>query len=78
MTWSAARPFTISTALKAAGYPRRYPKWGGKIHSVPRPSDPPARRQPGGSISGIDEHQELGQTAIDNGFRIAHRRVCAS
>ena len=47
-------------------------KWGGKIHSVPHPSDP-ARRAAieSRSIDAIFDEgiKSWGQTALDNGFR---------
>ncbi|MGZ8531362.1 MAG: hypothetical protein ACXW6J_12195 [Candidatus Binatia bacterium] len=47
-------------------------KWGGKIHSVPRPSDPSRRAAiEDGSIDAVFDEgiKSWGQTAIDNGFR---------
>ena len=65
--------FTVSETLKAAGFTLAdIRKWGGKIQSVSRPSDP--RRRAGisdGSINAVFDEgiKSWGQTAIDNGFR---------
>jgi len=69
----SATMFTVSATLKAAGFTLAdIKKWGGKIHSVPRPSDPRRRAAiVDGSIdAAFDEGiKSWGQTAIDNGFR---------
>ncbi len=72
MTGSATM-FTVSATLKAAGFTLAdIQKWGGKIQSVPRPSDP--RRRAALEAKTIDAVfdegiKSWGQTAIDNGFR---------
>lgn len=69
----SATMFTVSATLKAAGFTLAdIQKWGGKIHSVPRPSDPRRRAAiADGSINAIFDEgiKSWGQTAIDNGFR---------
>ena len=60
--------------LKAAGFSlAEMRRWGGKIHEVPRPSDPePARRhrERRGQRDVRRRHQELGPNGIwNNGFR---------
>ncbi len=69
----SATMFTISATLKDAGFSLAdIKKWGGKIHSVPRPSSP-ARRAAiiDGSINAIFDEgiKSWGQTALDKGFR---------
>jgi uncharacterized protein len=70
---SSATMFTIAATLRAAGFSlSQIRKWGGEIHSVPRPSDPRRR-------AAIENHtidavfdegiKSWGQTAINNGFR---------
>jgi TRAP-type uncharacterized transport system substrate-binding protein len=65
--------FTISAVLRAAGFSLAdIRKWGGKIHSVPRPSDPDRRASiESGTINAIFDEgiKSWGQTALDNGFR---------
>ena len=69
----SATTFTVSATLKAAGFTLAdIRKWGGKIHSVPRPSYPGRRAAIGdGSIDAVFDEgiKSWGQTAIDNGFR---------
>jgi len=69
----SATMFTVSATLKAAGFTLAdIRKWGGKIHSVPRPSYPGRRAAIGdGSIDAVFDEgiKSWGQTAIDNGFR---------
>ncbi len=69
----SATMFTVSATLKAAGFTLAdIKKWGGKIHSVPRPSDPGRRAAiEDGSIDAVFDEgiKSWGQTAIDNGFR---------
>jgi TRAP-type uncharacterized transport system substrate-binding protein len=70
---SSATMFTVAATLRAAGFSLAdIRKWGGKIHSVPRPSDPGRRAaiQSGAVNAVFDEGiKSWGQTAIDNGFR---------
>ena len=69
----SATMFAVSATLKAAGFTLAdIKKWGGKIHSVPRPSDPSRRAAiEDGSIDAVFDEgiKSWGQTAIDNGFR---------
>jgi TRAP-type uncharacterized transport system substrate-binding protein len=69
----SATMFTVSAVLRAAGFTLAdIRRWGGKIHSVPHPSDP-ARRAAieSRSIDAIFDEgiKSWGQTALDNGFR---------
>lgn len=70
---ASATMFTVSAVLRAAGFTLRdIVKWGGKIHSTPRPSDPGRRAAiVDGSVDAIFDEgiKSWGQTAIDNGFR---------
>ncbi len=70
---ASATMFTVAATLRAAGFSLAdIRKWGGKIHSVPRPSDPRRRAaiQSGAINAVFDEGiKSWGQTAIDNGFR---------
>ena len=70
---ASATMFTVSATLKAAGFTLAdIKKWGGKIHSVPRPSDPSRRAAiEDGSIDAVFDEgiKSWGQSAIDNGFR---------
>jgi len=65
--------FTVSAVLRAAGFSLAdIGKWGGKIHSVPRPSDPRRRAAiANGTIDAIFDEgiKSWGQTALDSGFR---------
>ena len=69
----SATMFTVSATLKAAGFTLAdIRKWGGKIHSVSRPSDPGRRAGiADGSINAVFDEgiKSWGQTALDNGFR---------
>jgi len=69
----SATMFTVSATLKAAGFTLAdVKKWGGKIHSAPRPSDPSRRAAiEDGSIDAVFDEgiKSWGQSAIDNGFR---------
>ena len=69
----SATMFTVAATLRAAGFSLAdIRKWGGKIHSVPRPSDPGRRAaiQSGTVDAVFDEGiKSWGQTALDNGFR---------
>jgi hypothetical protein len=70
---ASATMFTISAVLKAAGFSfRQIVRWGGKLHAMPRPSDP-RRRQAieSGAVNAIFDEgiKSWGQTALDNGFR---------
>jgi TRAP-type uncharacterized transport system substrate-binding protein len=70
---SSATMFTISATLRAAGFSlAQIRKWGGKIHSMPRPSHPGRRAAiVDGTIDAVFDEgiKSWGQTAIDNGFR---------
>ncbi|HSK31106.1 MAG TPA: TAXI family TRAP transporter solute-binding subunit [Candidatus Limnocylindria bacterium] len=65
--------FTVSAVLRAAGFSlANIRAWGGKIYSVPRPSDPRRRAAiENGTINAIFDEgiKSWGQTAIDHGFR---------
>ena len=63
--------FTVSAVLRAAGLLADMRKWGGKIHSVPHPSDPAAGgdREPLHRCDFRRGIKSWGQTALDNGFR---------
>lgn len=68
-----ATMFTVAAVLRAAGFSLAdIRKWGGKIHALPRPSDP-ARRTgiESRSVNAIFDEgiKSWGQTAVDNGFR---------
>ena len=69
----SATMFTVSATLRAAGFSLSdIRKWGGKIHSVPRPSDPVRRAAiENGTIDAVFDEgiKSWGQTALDNGFR---------
>jgi TRAP-type uncharacterized transport system substrate-binding protein len=70
---ASATMFTVSAVLKAAGFSLgQVVRWGGKLHSMPRPSDP-RRRQAieSGAVNAIFDEgiKSWGQTALDNGFR---------
>jgi hypothetical protein len=70
---ASATMFTVSAVLKAAGFSLGHVvRWGGKLHSMPRPSDP-RRRQAieSGAVNAIFDEgiKSWGQTALDNGFR---------
>lgn len=69
----SATMFTVAATLKAAGFSLAdIKKWGGKIHSVPRPSAP-ARRTAiaDGSVNAVFDEgiKSWGQSALDSGFR---------
>jgi len=70
---SSATMFTVAAVLRAAGFSlAEMRRWGGKIHSVPRPSDPRRRAAiVDGSVDAVFDEgiKSWGQTAIDNGFR---------
>lgn len=70
---ASATMYTVSAVLRAAGFSLQdIIKWGGKIHSVPRPSDPTRRAAiVDGSVDAIFDEgiKSWGQTALDNGFR---------
>jgi len=70
---ASATMFTVSAVLKAAGFSlANVRKWGGKIQSVPRPSDPNRRAAiESGAVNAIFDEgiKSWGQTALDNGFR---------
>jgi len=65
--------FTVSAVLRGAGFSLAdIRKWGGKIHSVSRPSDPGRRSAiENGTINAVFDEgiKSWGQTALDNGFR---------
>ncbi|MGH7854877.1 MAG: TAXI family TRAP transporter solute-binding subunit, partial [Candidatus Binatia bacterium] len=65
--------FTVSAVLRAAGFSfADIRKWGGKIHSVSRPSDPGRRAAiENGAINAIFDEgiKSWGQAALDHGFR---------
>jgi len=65
--------FTVSAVLRAAGFSLAdIRKWGGKIHSVTRPSDPGRRAAiENGTIDAVFDEgiKSWGQTALDNGYR---------
>ncbi|HEX9452756.1 MAG TPA: TAXI family TRAP transporter solute-binding subunit [Candidatus Binatia bacterium] len=69
----SATMFTVAATLKAAGFSLAdVKKWGGKINSVPRPSDPRRRAAiENGSVNAIFDEgiKSWGQTALDSGFR---------
>jgi len=68
-----ATMFTVSAVLRAAGFTLAdIRKWGGKIHSLPRPSDPRRREAiVNGTVNAVFDEgiKSWGQTALDNGFR---------
>ncbi len=70
---SSATMFTVSAVLRAAGFSLAdLSKWGGKIHSVPRPSDPDRRAAiENRTIDAIFDEgiKSWGQTALNRGFR---------
>jgi TRAP-type uncharacterized transport system substrate-binding protein len=69
----SATMFTVAATLRAAGFTLAdIRKWGGKIHSVPRPSDPRRRAAiADGSINAVFDEgiKSWGQSALDHGFR---------
>ena len=69
----SATMFTVAATLRAAGFSLAdIRKWGGKIHSVPRPSYPGRRAAiESGTINAVFDEgiKSWGQTALDNGFR---------
>lgn len=70
---ASATMFTVSATLKAAGFSLADIKqWGGKIQSVPRPSDPRRRAAiADGTIDAVFDEgiKSWGQSALDAGFR---------
>ena len=69
----SATMFTVAATLRAAGFTLAdIKKWGGKIHSVPRPSDPRRRAAiADGSINAVFDEgiKSWGQSALEHGFR---------
>lgn len=69
----SATMFTVSAVLRAAGFSiADIVKWGGEIHSVPRPSSPERRAAiEKGAVNAIFDEgiKSWGQTALDHGFR---------
>jgi len=65
--------FTVAAVMKAAGFTvADLRRWGGKIHSVERPSDPRRRAAiVGGAVDAVFDEgiKSWGQTALDRGFR---------
>jgi hypothetical protein len=65
--------FTVSAVLRSAGFSLGdIRKWGGRIHSVSRPSAPDRRAGiENGTINAIFDEgiKSWGQTALDHGFR---------
>ena len=65
--------FTVAAVMKAAGFTvADLKRWGGKIHSVERPSDPRRRAAiVGGAVDAVFDEgiKSWGQTALDHGFR---------
>lgn len=65
--------FTVAAVMKAAGFSfQDLKRWGGKIHSVLRPSHPDRRAaiEKGAVNAVFDEGiKSWGQTAVDHGFR---------
>jgi TRAP-type uncharacterized transport system substrate-binding protein len=70
---ASATMFTVSAVLKAAGFSlAQVRRWGGKIHEVPRPSDPSRRAAiASGTVNAIFDEgiKSWGQTALEHGFR---------
>lgn len=70
---SNATMFTVSAAVKAAGFSLTdLRRWGGKFHFAPRPSDPGRRAAiESGAVNAIFDEgiKSWGQTALQNGFR---------
>jgi hypothetical protein len=70
---ASATMFTVSAVLKAAGFSlAQILRWGGKLHSMPRPSDPRRRAAiESGAVNAIFDEgiKSWGQTALNNGFR---------
>ncbi|HEX2387362.1 MAG TPA: TAXI family TRAP transporter solute-binding subunit, partial [Candidatus Binatia bacterium] len=65
--------FTVAAVMQAAGFTvADLRRWGGKIHSVERPSDPRRRAAiADGTVSAVFDEgiKSWGQTALDHGFR---------
>jgi hypothetical protein len=65
--------FTVSAVLNAAGFSlAQIRRWGGKLHAMPRPSDPRRRAAiESGAVNAIFDEgiKSWGQTALDHGFR---------
>jgi uncharacterized protein len=70
---ASATMFTVSAVLKAAGFSlAQIRSWGGKLHVVPRPSDPRRRAAiESGAVTAIFDEgiKSWGQTALNHGFR---------
>jgi hypothetical protein len=70
---ASATMFTVSAVLKAAGFSlAQIRRWGGKLHVVPRPSDPRRRAAiENGQLNAIFDEgiKSWGQTALNHGFR---------
>jgi TRAP transporter TAXI family solute receptor len=68
-----ATMFTVTALMRAAGFTLAdIRKWGGKIYSVDRPSDPARRASiENGTVNAIFDEgiKSWGQTAVDRGFR---------
>jgi TRAP-type uncharacterized transport system substrate-binding protein len=68
-----ATMFTVSAVLAAAGFSlAELRRWGAKLHSAPRPSDPSRRKGiETGTINAIFDEgiKSWGHTALDHGFR---------
>ncbi len=65
--------FTVVAVMKAAGFTiGDLKRWGGRIHSVERPSDPRRRAAiESGAVDAVFDEgiKSWGQTALDHGFR---------
>jgi hypothetical protein len=70
---ASATMFTVSAVLKAAGFSlAQIRRWGGKLHVVPRPSDPRRRAAiENGQLNAIFDEgiKSWGKTALNHGFR---------
>ena len=68
-----ATMFTVAAVLDAAGFSLAdLRRWGAKLHSAPRPSDPSRRKGiETGAINAIFDEgiKSWGQTALEHGFR---------
>ena len=69
----SATMFTVSAVLAAAGFSLAdLRRWGGKLHTAPRPSDPSRRKGiESGAINAIFDEgiKSWGHTALEHGFR---------
>ena len=69
----SATMFTVSAVLAAAGFSfGDLRRWGAKLHSAPRPSDPSRRKGiEAGTINAIFDEgiKSWGHTALESGFR---------